>query len=128
MCTIATVSSFCGTLRKRKQVRHFSHHNSTSFFIVGHPGDNPVEAERTRAFIDDLFRRRLTRWVDLSTFTPYPGTPFFSFPERNGVRILTMDWNRWRRKNHPVCELDEFPASAITLAYLETLQTARSWT
>lgn len=89
------------------------------FFIVGHPGDNPTEAETTRRFIERLFEERLTNWIDAAMFTPYPGTPFFSKPERHGVRILTLDWTRWRRTNRPICELDDFSANEVYLAYLK---------
>jgi magnesium-protoporphyrin IX monomethyl ester (oxidative) cyclase len=92
------------------------------FFIVGHPGDNPTEAETTRRFVERLFEERLTHWIDAAMFTPYPGTPFFSKPERHGVKILTMDWTRWRRTNRPICELDEFSANEVYLAYLRMLR------
>ena len=54
-------------------------------------------------------------------FTPYPGTPFFSQPEKHGVQILTTDWSRWRRSDRPVCELTDFSAGEIYLSFLETL-------
>jgi radical SAM superfamily enzyme YgiQ (UPF0313 family) len=96
--------------------------NVSSFYIVGHPGDDAAESERTIDFVDRLFADQLTQWIDVALFTPYPGTPFFTSPDKHGVRILTLDWTRWRRTNRPVAELDGYPASAIYLAYLRTLE------
>jgi radical SAM superfamily enzyme YgiQ (UPF0313 family) len=98
----------------------------STFFIVGHPGDNAVESEVTLRFIDRLFQERLTTYVDLSMFTPYPGTPYFHSAEKYGVSILTLDWSRWRRNNRPVSELADFRANEIYLAYLRTLRVQRA--
>ena len=76
--------------------------------------------------MDRLFREELTHWLDPSTFTPYPGTPFFSEPGSHGVRILTRDWTRWRRTNRPVAELTEFPAGEIYLEFLRLLEVQAS--
>jgi anaerobic magnesium-protoporphyrin IX monomethyl ester cyclase len=93
-----------------------------AFFIVGHPGDSPVESDRTLAWVDALLASNLIGCVDAAMFTPYPGTPFFAHPEKNGVRILTLDWSRWRRTNRPVAELAGYPASAIYLSDLRLLR------
>jgi radical SAM superfamily enzyme YgiQ (UPF0313 family) len=91
------------------------------FFIVGHPGDNPVESDKTLAWVDGVFGDDLLGWMDSAMFTPYPGTPFYAHPDKYGVRILTRDWSRWRRTNRPVAELEGFSASEIYLDYLRML-------
>jgi radical SAM superfamily enzyme YgiQ (UPF0313 family) len=93
----------------------------SGFLIVGHPGDDPVETERTNAWVDGLFADEMVDSVDPALFTPYPGTPFFHHPERHGVRILTRDWGRWRRTDRPVAELTGYPADAIYLGFLRLL-------
>ncbi len=94
---------------------------AATFFIVGHPGDNEVESAVTLDYVDRLWRDGLVSWIDVSTFSPYPGTPFYSMAPRYGVRILTRDWSRWRRTNRPVAELDSYPAAAIYGTYLQML-------
>lgn len=94
---------------------------AATFFIVGHPGDTPAESEVTLDFMDGLWRAGLVSWVDISTFTPYPGTPYFTSAEKHGVRILDRDWARWRRTNRPVAELVDYPAPAIYRTFLRML-------
>ena len=95
---------------------------AATFFIVGHPGDNLTESDRTLAFLDGLWRDGLVSWVDVSTFSPYPGTPFYSLAHRHGIRILSRDWSRWRRTNRPVAELANYPAASIYQTYLRMLE------
>ena len=97
------------------------------FFIVGHPGDNPERAAESRGFIDGLFEQRMVQWIDLSIFTPYPGTPFFKNPAHYGVEILSQDWSLWRRSNRPIAQLEGYSASAIYLDYLRLLRLQKSW-
>ena len=76
----------------------------------------------TREFVDQLFVDDLINWLDLSTFSPYPGTPYYNTPERYGVEILVRDWNLWRRTNRPVAQLADYPAEQIYLNLLAMLQ------
>ena len=91
------------------------------FFIVGHPGDNERESAATLEWVDGLYREDLVKWMDVAMFTPYPGTPFFTHPDKHGVRILTLDWARWRRSHRPIAELTDYPAGAIYRTYLRML-------
>jgi len=93
-----------------------------AYLIVGHPGDDPEQAAGTRAWVDGLFAAGLVRWIDLSIFTPYPGTVFFQEPTRHGVAILSRDWSLWRRSNRPVAELAGYSAGEIYLDYLRMLE------
>ena len=88
---------------------------------MGHPGDSPEHAARSHGWIDKLFRQRMVQWIDLSIFTPYPGTPFFEQPERWGVEILSHDWSLWRRSNRPIAQLEGYGAGEIYLDYLRLL-------
>jgi radical SAM superfamily enzyme YgiQ (UPF0313 family) len=97
------------------------------FFLVGHPGDNPERAAESRGFIDGLFRERMVQWIDLSIFTPYPGTPFYKNPAHYGVEILSRDWSLWRRSNRPIAQLEGYSASAIYLDYLRLLRLQKNW-
>lgn len=95
--------------------------SASGFLIIGHPGDSPEESATSRAFVDDLFKDNLIDWLDLSTFSPYPGTPFFNSPERHGIEILTRDWSLWRRTNRPVAQLSGYNAEQIYLELLRML-------
>jgi|GEM_PF-462231 len=93
----------------------------SAFFIVGHPGDSPKESDTTIGFAKGLFEDDLAAYLDVAMFNPYPGTPFFTFPDKHGVEILTMDWEQWRRTNRPIAQLKDYPASGIYLSYLRML-------
>lgn len=93
-----------------------------AFFIIGHPGDDNTESETTLNFIGELFERDIVTWTDLSIFTPYPGTPFYSMPKTYGVEILSKDWSLWRRSNRPIAQLETYKANQIYLNYLRTLE------
>lgn len=91
------------------------------FFIIGHPGDNRDETAATLEWVEGIFGEDLLAWLDVATFTPYPGTPFFAHPEKYGVRILNREWAKWRRSNRPIAELTDYPAGAIYHGYLRML-------
>ncbi|MCB9796055.1 MAG: radical SAM protein [Alphaproteobacteria bacterium] len=96
--------------------------STSAFFILGHPGDNEDETARSLGLIDTELAAGSLDWADASTFTPYPGTPFYSNPERHGVRILSRDWSLWRRTNRPVAELEHYRAPEIYANYLRLLE------
>jgi anaerobic magnesium-protoporphyrin IX monomethyl ester cyclase len=97
------------------------------FFIAGHPGDNPSRAATSHAWIDKLFAQGMLQCIDLSIFTPYPGTPFFEDPDRYGVEILSRDWSLWRRSNRPIAQLEGYSAGEIYLDYLRLLALQKRW-
>jgi anaerobic magnesium-protoporphyrin IX monomethyl ester cyclase len=101
--------------------------NVNGFFIAGHPGDSPERAAESYRFIDGLFAEALIQWIDISIFTPYPGTPFFEAPARYGVEILSRDWSLWRRSNRPIAQLEGYGAAEIYLDYLRLLRLQRRW-
>ena len=88
-----------------------------AFWILGHPGDSPQEADLTLEAMDRLYRKGLLRTSEVALFLPYPGTAIFENPGEYGIEILSYDWERWGRFNtEPVCQLKEFKAGEI-LAY-----------
>lgn len=112
-----------GRTRESLQLVRDAGLSSAAFFIVGHPGDSEAESQVTLDFLDGLFQDDLVDWIDVSTFSPYPGTAFYRSPERHGIEILTRDWSRWRRSNRPVSQLRDYPAAAIYRTYLRMLAT-----
>lgn len=95
--------------------------SASGFLIIGHPGDSPEEGAVSRGVVDRLFADGLLQWLDLSTFSPYPGTPYFNAPEKHGLEILTRDWSLWRRTNRPVAQLQGYSAEQIYLDLLRML-------
>ncbi|MBN1947479.1 MAG: radical SAM protein [Bradymonadales bacterium] len=93
-----------------------------AFFIVGHPGDNPLESAVTQDLVETLFREELVHLVEPGMFTPYPGSAFYANPSRFGLQILTDDWELWRRTNRPMCQLVDYPAGEIYLSFLRMLE------
>ncbi len=86
--TIEQNISALKTIRENDMIGH-------GFWILGHPGSN-VETERhTTKVISKLIRDGLCMVNETSLFTPYPGSPVFSHPEKFGVKILTHDWSKY---------------------------------
>jgi len=97
-----------------------------SFWIIGHPGDNPREAEHSIDTLQTMLAKGLTTYMDIALFVPYPGTVFFSHPRGHGVQILTYDWAKWRRFTfEPVCQLDDFSAEEMLAAFARGFRVAR---
>lgn len=97
----------CKKIRNRKM-------NVGTFWIVGHPGDNPKEALISLKSMEHLLKNDLTQYCEISIFVPYPGTPFFENPEKYGVKILTCSWENYGRFNtKPVYELNDFSNQEI---------------
>ncbi|MBI5682198.1 MAG: B12-binding domain-containing radical SAM protein [Deltaproteobacteria bacterium] len=85
-----------------------------TFWIIGHPGDSPQEAEITLEAIDRFYREGLHQNSEIAMFVPYPGTKIFEHPEEFDLEILTYDWEKWARFNsEPVCQLKEFSREDI---------------
>ena len=61
-------------------------------------------------------------------FQPYPGTCFYTDPEKYGVEILETDWDRWNRFNsYPVSQLKDFRADDIYKAWKMLDSYLHSW-
>jgi radical SAM superfamily enzyme YgiQ (UPF0313 family) len=90
---------------------------TNAYWLIGHPGDNPVEAEATHAGFRDFFEKGLLQSGHAFIFVPYPGTPYFTHPERYGIIIGNYEWQHWRRWTEtPVSWLKDFPAARIRRA------------
>lgn len=61
-------------------------------FIFGLPGEPEDIVKQTLNFIDEVNPKS----VLLSLLCPLPGSEMFEFPERFGIKIETMDWERYR--------------------------------
>jgi radical SAM superfamily enzyme YgiQ (UPF0313 family) len=91
---------------------------TNAYWLIGHPGDNPHEAEVSYSKFRRFFEKGLLSSGHAFIFVPYPGTPFFSNPSRYGVVIDSTDWDRWRRwTDAPVSWLADFSAAEIRRAY-----------
>ncbi len=92
--------------------------NIHAYWIIGHPGDNPVEAQVSIDFLRYLYHKGSYFSSSFMMFLPYPGTRFFDNPEKHGVEILSLDWANWDRKGHvPPSQLTTFSAEDIYSYY-----------
>ncbi len=99
-----------------------------TFWIIGHPGDNPQEAEITIEAIDRFYREGMHQNSEIAMFVPYPGTKIFEHPEEFDLEILTYDWEKWARFNsEPVCRLKEFSAEDIMTYWTIANRIAHEW-
>ena len=89
-----------------------------TYWIVGHPGDNPQESEDSFTFLRYLLENELCQTAEAMIFQPYPGTCFYEDPQKYGVEILEPDWNSWKRfDSRPISQLTDFPAEDIQAAW-----------
>lgn len=63
-------------------------------FIIGHSADTEESANDTIEFGVKLAKLGATR-LAISILTPYPGTEEFIEMERNGITLLTSDWEQF---------------------------------
>ena len=64
---------------------------SKTYFVGGLPG----ETDKTlKANMDFFITAKPDKWT-LATFTPYPGSEIFKYPEQFGIRIIDKDFNHW---------------------------------
>ena len=92
-----------------------------TYWLIGHPGDNAQHAKFSLDVMRSFCETGLISDAgEIAQFIPYPGTRFFSDPEKYGVEILTHDWPKWDARGYyvldppePVCQLKEFPAHDI---------------
>ena len=99
-----------------------------TFWIIGHPGDSPEEAEITIETIDRFYREGIIHSSEIALFVPYPGTAIFENPEAFGVEILTYDWEKWGRFNtEPVFQLKGFPREEILKAWRRAKAVDERW-
>jgi radical SAM superfamily enzyme YgiQ (UPF0313 family) len=99
-----------------------SNRNPTSIWILGHPGDNAKESEKSLSFLEYLLERDLLHSAHFTYFIPWPGTQFFDAPEKHDIEILTNEWSTWGYrekdgKRRPLCQLKDFSADEMTRWY-----------
>lgn len=99
-----------------------------TFWIIGHPGDNPEEAETTIDSIARFYREGLHQNSEIAMFVPYPGTRIFEHSEEFDLEILTYDWEKWARFNsEPVCQLKDFSREDIMGYWTIANKIANEW-
>ena len=99
-----------------------------TYWIVGHPGDTPEEAHDSLNFLVYLLENDLCQTAEAMIFQPYPGTCFYTDPEKYGVEILETDWDSWNRFNsYPVSQLKDFRADDIYKAWKMLDSYLHSW-
>lgn len=99
-----------------------------TFWIIGHPGDNPEEAQITLETIDRFYREGLHQNTEIAMFVPYPGTKIIERPEEYDLEVMTYDWEKWARFNsEPVCQLKEFSKEDIMLYWSAGNKIAAEW-
>jgi len=91
-------------------------------WMIGHPGDNPEETERSIALLNYLLDNDLMSAAHFTYFIPWPGTCFFDEPEKYGIEILTDNWSTWdyyeeNGIRRPIFQLKDFSADDMTKYY-----------
>lgn len=84
-------------------------------WMIGHPGDDPVEAAEALNRLDGLFQADLVTSADFGVFVPLPGTRPWNDPEAYGIEILHRDYRRYDEfsLDRPVCRVRGFPLEEL---------------
>lgn len=64
---------------------------SRLFFIIGLPGEKAGFSRRLKEFLD----KTNPDGVDISTLVPYPGSPIFHNPEQYGIKLKSMEFEKY---------------------------------
>lgn len=106
------------TIRLGCEILQKKHLWTNAYWLIGHPGDNRIEAEHSYGQFKKFFAKGLLKSGHAFTFVPYPGTQFFTNPGKYGIVIGSYDWKRWRRwTESPVSWLQDFSAEEIRNAH-----------
>jgi radical SAM superfamily enzyme YgiQ (UPF0313 family) len=96
-------------------------------WIIGHPGDNPHEAQKTLDLLRYLYDRKLIHFSTVWKFLPFPGSKIFHQPDEYGVEILSFDWSKWGSSEDFICQLKDFSAEEIHNYYSKAVATKRAY-
>lgn len=72
-----------------------------SYWMIGAPGENHVSATETVRKLDYLYSNCLIYDSVERIFIPYPGLTAFEDPTKHGIKIMTTDWDRYKRFSFP---------------------------
>lgn len=72
-----------------------------SYWMIGGPGETHHSITETTKKLDYLYSNHLIYDSVERIFIPYPGLDIFNNPTKYGVKILTKDWDRYRRFSFP---------------------------
>ncbi len=93
---------------------------TNAYWMIGHPGDNPDNAEYTYSMFKEFFEKKLLKSGHVFVFVPYPGTEYFNHPEKYGIIINSYEWRKWRRwTKKPISCLENFSTDQVVTAYLK---------
>jgi len=65
--------------------------NSRLFFIIGLPGESKGFSKRLETFLD----KTNPEAVDISTMVPYPGSSMFYHPEKLGIKLKELEFEKY---------------------------------
>ncbi|MFC1721783.1 B12-binding domain-containing radical SAM protein [Patescibacteria group bacterium] len=91
-----------------------------SYWIVGLPGEDPKSLEANNRGIKTMLGHNVVDQVCNHLLVPYPGTDFFSTPEKYGIRIKHHDWAHYEGRSFPlVYELENISSDEIYEFFLQ---------
>ena len=100
------------------------HKNSKGLFILGYPGETAETIEITKAFI----RKLPISIMNLTKFTPYPGSPIYK--EMYGTAIRDDHWQKmngmnflWAPEGMTVDDLDRYYQEVLVSFYVRPRMT-----
>ena len=89
-----------------------------AYMIAGLPGSTRGSIFEDAEIIQRLVLDDIVDTVGSKILVPYPGTEFFSHPDRWGMTILSFDWGAYDRNSLPVYRLETLSEFEIYFGFL----------
>ncbi len=92
---------------------------SGTYWIIGHPGSSYEEELKTKKAIIQLLDKKLSNYVEVSIFTPFPGS---RASKDSRINWIDPNFSKFNSISTPVFSLVNFPKKEIKKAYLEIIK------
>lgn len=95
-----------------------------AYWITGLPGTTHETGKRSVLDSQELIQKGLIDILSNKVLVPYPGSKYFSTPERFGLRLLNKPWKAYDRLSFPVYDLPEIGSDVIYGWFCDTERAA----
>lgn len=109
-------------LKKQLGISREAGIKNLSFVLLGYPGETEDSLKRSLDFVQKLCEEGFIDEVEPFVFSPYPGLPMYTDPQRFGIIPKLPEWHNWDnwdRHNPPPYDLENLGGEKIFAAWKE---------
>lgn len=89
-----------------------------AYWITGLPNTTRSQLKDEQQFVTELILSGTVDLVSNKILVPYPGTDLFHYPAQYGMKIATLEWEKYDRLSLPVYETTELSSNEIFEAFI----------